>query len=141
MGSKPTSATYQLCGCGQVTSFDGASVSSSEKEAKFPFVRVLMGIQGGYACHLLSIFPDTQFTETVIIITIIILPPTCPAQEHPSPLCLPGPTPGYFLQAASPACLSAWPVGTAPVVQTAQAHEVNYMLPWQNSCLPILGCY
>lgn len=33
------------------------------------------------------------------------------------------------------------PVTTTPVVQTTQDHGLNYMLFWQNSCLPVLGCY
>lgn len=50
--------TYQLSGCGQVTSLDGASVSSSEKWAELLSLRVLMGIQRVYASNSISTLPE-----------------------------------------------------------------------------------
>ena len=50
--------TYQLSGCGQVTSLDGASVSSSEKWAELLSLRVLIGIQRVYASNSISTLLD-----------------------------------------------------------------------------------
>lgn len=130
-------AAYQLCGHRQVTSFDRASVSPSEKWAEVLSFRVLMEIQRDYACNLLSTLPDIQFKLLFYYHYYTAsssalprnMPSPLPTRTYSRPLP-PGSLPGLPL-----------PVGTAPVVQTAQAHELNYMLPWQNACLPVLGCY
>lgn len=71
LGSNPNPVTYQLSGCGQVTSLDGASVSSSEKWAEFLSLRVLMGIQRVYASNSISTLPDIWFKKVIITLTVI----------------------------------------------------------------------
>lgn len=137
MGSTLTPVTYQLCGCGAVTSLDGASVSSSEKRAEFLSLRVLMGIQRDYASNSIITLPDVNLRKLLLLLPLLLLPLPCPGTSRSS---LPAkaysrpPHPGSLPSLPQPA-------GTGPVVQTTQSHELNYMLPWQNSCLPVLGCY
>lgn len=106
---------------------------------EFLSLRVLVRIQSDYACNLLSTFPDIQFKEAVSIIVVIILPPPlpCPGTFQSS---LPA---RAYSRPPPPGSLPSLPhhLRIAPGVQTAQAHELNYMLPKQNSCLPVLGCY
>lgn len=57
--------------------------------------------------YFIYTLPQTPFKDTVVItmgVSSSALP--CPAQEYPSPLCLPIPTPGPLLQGASQACPS-----------------------------------
>lgn len=71
LGSNPTPVTYQLSGCGEVTSLDGASVSSSEKWAEFLSLTVLMRSQRDNASNSISTLPDIQFKKVVIVVVII----------------------------------------------------------------------
>ena len=81
----------------------------------------------------------TFYLQKLLLLSLLLLPLPLPcpgtsqsslpvkAYSRPPP---PSSLPGFSL-----------PVTTTPVVQTTQAHGFNYMLFWQNSCLPVLGCY
>lgn len=139
LGSNPNPVTYQLSGCGQVTSLDGASVSSSEKWAEFLSLRVLTGIQRVYKQVTQLALCLTFDLRKLLLLSLLLLPLPlpCPGTSQSS---LPVKT---YSRPPPPSSLPglSLPVTTTPVVQTTQAHGFNYMLFWQNSCLPVLGCY
>ena len=110
LGSNPTPVTYQLSGCGQVTSLDGTSVSSSEKWAELLSLRVLMGIQRVYASNSISTLPDIWFKK---IVTLTVITASSLALPRESPL----PVKAYSWPPPRSSLLGlSLPVTTTPVV-------------------------
>lgn len=137
-GSRGSSVATQLCEIGQLIYFLRPQFPHLKNGQNFSLSQYLWEAKEIMQVTQLALCLTFNLKKLLLLLSLLL----------PLLLCCPGTSQSFLLAKAHsrpPRSGSLpslpQPTGSTPEVQTTQAHELNYMLPWQNSCLSILGCY